>query len=367
LTFLSPFLFYSFLLICCINLGYFLYFSVFNAEEQKENGSLQNDGISVIICAKNEAAQLPALIEKLLLQDFPLFEIIMINDHSSDASLGIMQDFEKRNANISVFDLKSTTGKKAGITLGIKNAQYETLVFTDADCLPASNQWLKKMSAAFSRETQIVLGYGAYKKFKGSVLNKLIRFETLLTALQYCSYALRKNPYMGVGRNLAYSKSLFNTSGGFEAHNHVKPGDDDLFVNQNATPTNVAVCTKPEAFTISAPKTNWRDWFIQKRRHVGVAHLYLPKHQLQLGMFYTSQLLFFILFALVLVTQGYLLPAVGLFFTRELYVWRVYAKAAKKLKEQDLIFYSLLLEPFLVSLQLLIFITNTLVKPRRWK
>ena len=367
MTFLSPFLFYSFLVICCINLGYFLYFSVFNAEEKKENNNSHFDGISIIICAKNEAAHLLGLIEKLLFQDYPLFEIVLINDHSSDASLSIMQDFEKRNANISVFDLKSSTGKKAGITLGIKNAQYETLVFTDADCLPASNQWLKKMSAAFSRETQIVLGYGAYKKFKGSVLNKLIRFETLLTALQYCSYTLRKNPYMGVGRNLAYCKSLFNTSGGFEAHNHVKPGDDDLFVNQNATTTNVAVCTKPEAFTISAPKTNWRDWFIQKRRHVGVAHLYKPKHKLQLGLFYLSQAMFFLLFLALLLTKSYLIPAACTFLFRELYVWRVYAEAAKKLKELDLVFYSLLLEPFLVSLQMLIFITNTLVNPRRWK
>lgn len=366
---LSPLFFYAFVAIGIVNISYFAYFSIFPFRPQRSiHTNSEEESISVIVCAQNEINNLRTLIPKLLEQDFSVFEILIVNDHSTDGSLELLREFDQKHHNFNFLNLTEQTGKKAGITAAVSLAQYNRLVFTDADCIPASKDWLRAIHSAFTPNAEIVLGYGAYLKLKSSFLNKLIRFETLLTALQYFGHALRKNTYMGVGRNLAYTKTLFNTSGGFESHKHVKPGDDDLFVNQNATPTNVALCINPEAFTISQPKTTWKSWFIQKRRHVGVAHLYQAKHQVQLALFYCSQVLFFLFFlgaALTATAHFYIILC--LFVMRELYVWSIYATTAKKLQERDLIPFILLLEPFLVSLQMLIFISNSLVKPRRWK
>jgi hypothetical protein len=92
-------------------------------------------------------------------------------------------------------------GKKLSITLGVKGAKFEHLILTDADCRPASRNWLKSIAENFSNEKQIVLGYGPYKKEKG-FLNRLIRFDTTWIGMNYFSMALAKLPYMGVGRNL---------------------------------------------------------------------------------------------------------------------------------------------------------------------
>src|SRR5690606_6190261 len=140
--------------------------------------------------------------------------------------------------------------KKFALTLGIKGAKYDKLIMTDADCLPNSPHWLSEIMGAYQDGVEIVLGYSPYMKEKG-FLNKLIRFETAHTAMSYLSYVLRRDAYMGVGRNLSYHKSLFFAGKGFSAHMHVKPGDDDPFVNQNATKTNVRISIHPDAHMLS--------------------------------------------------------------------------------------------------------------------
>ncbi|MFD2828640.1 glycosyltransferase [Leeuwenhoekiella polynyae] len=361
-----PLLFYCFIVITFINCGFYTYISRFSFSTRSQCRTKKDAGISVLVCAQNEEKNLLTLIPKLLAQDYRQFEIILINDHSEDDTLQVMQDFATQNSLITIIDLKTKTGKKFGITKGILHAQYEHLLFTDADCIPQSKHWISEMTAQFSNEKQIILGYSGYSKIANSWLNKVIRFETLLTAMQYFGYAENKNPYMGVGRNLAYTKTLFKKSKGFESHAHLKPGDDDLFVNQNATKTNVAVCITLESFTRSEPKKNWNAWFIQKRRHTGVAHHYRSKHQLQLGAFYASQFLFFLLFVSLVAINQQLILILSIFMIREIMVWLITSKAAIKLQEKELIPYILILEPFLVSIQMLIFITNILIKPRRW-
>ncbi|MFK5880084.1 MAG: glycosyltransferase, partial [Flavobacteriaceae bacterium] len=230
-----------------------------------------NIPISVLICARNEAKNLQQFLPKILQQEYLDFEIVLINDRSYDDSLAVMESFkEKHPAKIkivNVVETKNGGSKKYALTLGIKAATHEHLLFTDADCIPNSNYWIREMSQHFTNNKSIVLGYGAYRTIKNSWLNKLIRFETLMTALQYISYANIGLPYMGVGRNLAYTKSLFFDTNGFANHLHLKSGDDDLFVNQNATKENCAISLHPESFTISEPKTTFKDWINQKRRH----------------------------------------------------------------------------------------------------
>jgi uncharacterized membrane protein YbaN (DUF454 family) len=221
------------------------------------------------------------------------------------------------------------------------------------------------MASHFNQEKQIVLGYGPYIKEKG-LLNALIRFETLITALQYFSYAKAKNPYMGVGRNLAYTSELYYKNNGFMSHIKITSGDDDLFVNEAATKTNVAICDSPEGFTYSIPKKTWKAWILQKRRHITTVTHYKLKHKLALGLYYISTLLFWAGVALSFFMFDWEFALIIL-ATRILFQYIVVGKGAKKLQESNLIFWIPFLELFLICFQMFIFISNSISKPSPWK
>jgi biofilm PGA synthesis N-glycosyltransferase PgaC len=206
----------------------------------------------------------------------------------------IMKYSHLRTTNISP-DKKFTHGKKLALTVGIKAAKHEWLVFTDADCKVHSNQWLNRLQENFTDNKEIVLGYGGYFKRKG-LLNAYIRYDTLVIAMQYLSFALSGMPYMGVGRNLAYRKSLFFKNKGFASHYGILSGDDDLFVNETANKSNTAVEFHPDSHTCSIPKQTWASWTKQKRRHFSTARRYKSKHIFWLGLEPLTRLLFYLTF-----------------------------------------------------------------------
>lgn len=304
--------------------------------------------LSVIICARNEEENLKAFLPLILEQDYPDFEVIVVNDYSSDETKWVLQDFEINYDHLKIVEIKEHIqlkhNKKFAVTLGIKAASHAHLIFTDADCQPNSKRWLMEMAGAFNTESDIVLGYSPYFKKKG-FLNKLIRFETTHTAMSYLSYALKKNAYMGVGRNMAYKKSLFFKSKGFTSHMHIKSGDDDLFVNQNATPTNVNIAIDPDAHMYSVPKDSWKSYYKQKARHAGASVLYKKKHQRMLGI----QLITAALFYLTLLVSAVLFPTmwyymVGAYFMRLVVQILVFRPIYKKLVVPDLIWWLPLLD-----------------------
>jgi glycosyltransferase involved in cell wall biosynthesis len=208
-----------------------------------------NSPLSVIICAKNEVQNLKKNLSSILNQNYPNFEVIVVNDCSNDGTEWYLRDLSLDYKNLKIVTINDHPrfkhGKKFAVTMGIKAAQNENLVFTDADCFPESEHWLSLMQRNFDNQTDIVLGYSPYE-IKGGFLNKFIRFETFYTAINYLSYALRGIPYMGVGRNLAYKKSLFFKGKGFASHMHILSGDDDLFVNQNANNFNTKIEIHPD-------------------------------------------------------------------------------------------------------------------------
>lgn len=325
--------------------------------------------VSVIICAKNEAENLSENIPLILAQEYPDFELILINDASSDNTLEIMEQFAQNDARIKLVKVKNNEAfwgnKKYALTLGIKKALNKRMLFTDADCKPASTQWLREISAPLDINTQIVLGYGAYQKQKG-LLNYLIRFETLVTATQYFAYAKAGMPYMGVGRNLAYTSKLYYDNNGFMSHIQLPSGDDDLFINETATAQNTAICYSVESFTISKPKTSFKNWVIQKRRHITTAKLYKPEHKFLLGLYYLTNLLFWVFLPICFVLASWKITLSVLAF-RLLVQYIVVGKSAQKLKENNLIPFIPFLELFLIWVQLSIFIFNSSAKPTRWK
>jgi glycosyltransferase involved in cell wall biosynthesis len=365
------FTFYFFIGIVAIQLFYYLVvFGKFAfAKIQKNNP--KKIPISVIVCAKNEEENVKKFVPILAEQDYPDYEIILIDDASSDETLEVLEGFEKQYANIRLVKVENNEAfwgnKKFALTLGIKAAKREYLLFTDADCYPTSKDWIKEMSSQFTLHKTIVLGYGAYEKIAGSFLNKIIRFETMLTAVQYFSWAKMGHPYMGVGRNLAYKKEEFFNVNGFIDHMKIRSGDDDLFINQAAKRTNTTLCYSPESFTYSQPKTSFKDWFAQKRRHVSTATFYKPFDRMQLGIFYGSQLLFILLPIILLAFQYQWIIVLSLIGFRYLFAWIALGFSAGKLKEKDVMYWFPIIEITLIFTQLNIFLTNIFSKPVHWK
>jgi len=252
--------------------------------------------LSVIVCARNEIKNLKEYLPALMTQNYPEYEVVIVNDRSWDGTEEFLEEMEKVYRNLKVVKVldndKFLAGKKFAVTMGIKAAKYEWLVFTDADCTPGSDQWLMDMQQPEDENIEIFLGYSPYIK-KHGLLNALIRFETFFTAVNYLSFALKGMPYMGVGRNMAYKKSLFFKNKGFAAHMHIPSGDDDLFVNANANRLNTAICIHKDSHVWSEPNRTWSGYLKQKKRHFGAGKMYKSKHKFILSLQIIFQFLFY--------------------------------------------------------------------------
>ncbi len=363
-------LFVLFIFITLLNILYYIgYLSFATAKPTDPPG--RTIPVSVIVCAKNEAENLKRFIPLILQQKYPDFEIILINDASKDETLDVMEEFQESDPRVKIVNVINNEAfwgkKKYALTLGIKKARNNYLLFTDADCAPESDLWIENMSAHFQQNKSIILGYGGYFKEKFSLLNKLIRFETLFTAIQYFSYARLGLPYMGVGRNLAYTSNEFYAQNGFATHLHVKSGDDDLFVNQAATRDNIALCYGGSSITRSVPESSFRSWLGQKRRHISTAALYKTEHKLLLGLFFISQFFFWVIFVVLLFYPTFWHEVLIIFTIRLIIQYVVFYKSAKRLDELDLVWLVPLFDFFLVFLQFGIFCANLISKPSNWK
>lgn len=357
-------LFILFATITLIQLYYYgWFFSRIAFYKKKEKARSMQHAVSVIICTRDEDENLARNLPGVLVQAYPsTYEVVVVNDNSLDDSKYILQELKKTFRSLHVVELTQEavhiSGKKYPLSVGIREAKHEVLLLTDADCVPASEHWVEKMQAAYDDNIEIVLGYGAYHKKKG-LLNKLIRFETFHTALQYLSYALAGTPYMGVGRNLSYKKSLFFKNKGFSSINHIPSGDDDLFVNKAATNKNTAVVIDPDAITRSIPKTTWKAWLRQKTRHYTTAKYYKPKHKFLLGLYFITQFLFYPLLAasIIFFDWKYVLAVFGLRFLLQAIVWY---KAMKKMGEADL-------WPWFLFLDMWMFFYYLIFAPALWR
>ncbi|MEO3406551.1 glycosyltransferase [Mucilaginibacter sp. CAU 1740] len=326
--------------------------------------------VSVIISARNEAQNLQQNLPAILEQNYPDFEVVVINDCSYDRSDEVLEELEKQYAHLKVVTItehdRFKTGKKFALTLGIKASKNEYLLFTDADCSPASENWISRMMANFSTGVEIVLGYSPYTKRRG-FLNAFTRFETIKTAISYLSSALVGDPYMGIGRNLAYTKTLFFSEKGFASHMHVLSGDDDLFVNQHATSNNTVIELNPETFVYTEAKTSFKAWFRQKKRHMGVGKLYKNQHRRMLSFDAISGFIFYILLILFLILRYEPVLALGLCIFRMILQLAIYNRIFKKLEAKSLYWYFPLFD-IIYYMYLNVFGTiGTFLKTKQWK
>ena len=326
--------------------------------------------VSIVICARNEAENLTNNLPLLLKQDYPNYEVVVVNDCSDDESQDILEKFQAEFPHLRTtqikHDEKFSHGKKLALTIGIKAAQNEWLLLTDADCTPAGVNWLSSMQRNFTNQNEIVLGYGGYSQRKG-FLNKMIRFDTFFIALQYLSFALIKAPYMGVGRNLAYRKSLFMKNKGFASHAHIVSGDDDLFINEVAKAGSIAVEFSAESHTRSIPKTDFHLWTNQKKRHLSTGKHYKLGHKFLLGGEITSRFFFYASILLLIInTETWILGLSALFF-RGIVQLIIFNGAMIKLNEKKILILFWLFDLILPLINIFLYSINTFnSKQNKW-
>lgn len=326
--------------------------------------------VSVVLSAKNEYPSLKKNLPLLLNQDYPTFEVVVVNDASDDETIFLLEDLAREYDHLKIVtitqDLNFFKGKKFPLALGIKSAAHEYLLLTDADCEPAGEKWISSMVAGFSAEKEVVLGYGKYTEAPG-LLNRIIRYETSFTALQYFSLALWGSPYMGVGRNLAYRKKLFLENKGFSAHYRVASGDDDLFINKVANSRNTFVQFSPESFTLSKPKLTFHQWWIQKRRHLTTGKHYKFKHKFILGGYSLSYLLFLVAFVSLVILKVQVELVLILFAIRLLSHLVVMHFTFKRLQEKKLLLISPVIELIIALVYPVLVSINLVYKDSKWK
>jgi glycosyltransferase involved in cell wall biosynthesis len=337
---LGNIIFLAFCIITTIQLFYYLFFFLRLAiHKSKTKNVSQTHPVSVIICARDEAANLVKNLPGALVQKYSTtHEVIVVNDNSLDESKYILEEYQRSFKQLQLVELKQEArfipGKKFPLSVGIKTAKHEIVLLTDADCVPSSEFWIEKMQDGFDDGIEIVLGYGAMHKKKG-FLNKMVRWETFHTALQYLSYAKSGMAYMGVGRNLSYKKTVFFRHKGFSAHNHVPGGDDDLFINNAATKKNTAIVIDKDSFTLSEPAKTWKQWIAQKKRHYTTSKYYKPLHKFLLGLYAVSLFLFYPLFIASLFIFNWKWTLI-VFGTRLIIQAFIIFKTTKNLDEKDL-------------------------------
>ena len=325
--------------------------------------------ISIVICAKNESKNLQDNLPRILNQNDRSFEVLVVNDNSTDDSLEILTYLQQKHSHLRIINFsnkkKTQVGKKFALAKGIEEAKHEVLLLTDADCCPISDLWLQQMRATLHDTIAIGLGYAPYSTQPG-FLNTIIRFETVYTAIQYLSFALAGLPYMGVGRNLIYKKSLFYQAKGFQKHEDLASGDDDLFINEVANAQNTAIVLKPETFMYSPPEQTWTAWFRQKSRHLTTGRRYQFKHKILLGSLSASHFLHFALGVFVAWKISFLL-SVLIYVARLGIILPIFAAIAKKLQDRQLIKWFPILDAVFVIYYTAFAPILFFGKTKRWK
>lgn len=358
----------SLLVLFVVQLFYFFNFFLRLARYKEKNMGL-HDGkpVSVVIAARNELENLKHNLPLILNQDYNDFQVVVVNDRSWDASGDYLREMSEKYYHLHIITIQDSElyqhGKKMAITLGVKGAKHDYLLFTDADCTPNSEHWISEMLKGYD-SNEIVLGFSPYQKKKG-FLNWMIRFDAVQIGMQYLSFALAGVPYMGVGRNLSYKKDLFFEKQGFKSHYHIKSGDDDLFVNEAASKSNVRIRLNDMCFTESVPKESLSDWWWQKKRHFSTSNLYKWHHKLLLSL-YPISLLLLVTAAVISLFGPWIWIALIAFGLRIIIQLLIFRSIYRKLGASELLILTPILELIFLFVNPMIHVSNAFVKPTRW-
>ena len=312
---------------------FFQYFSAVNLTNQAPESQLPP--VSIIIAARNSVLKLEDHLPHWLNQDYPQFEVVIIDDRSGDETAYFLVKTAEREPLLKYVlldpEVIKNGGKKLALTLGFKKAKYNHFLLTDADCVPNSDQWLRSMAAGFTSKKDIILGVSPVKT-KKSFMGRLVQYENMLTALQFLGMAIKGKPYMGVGRNLAYTRSIYDSVGGFSKHHHLPAGDDDLFVQEASNATNTTICIDPNSYVNTNGPANWKEYWKQKMRHLWIGKQYRSDVKNQLAWLPISQLLFWTITILWFAFGSSWLWPIFPILVKIIPEWVIFAKKGKLLK-----------------------------------
>ncbi len=358
-------IFYAFVACTVIQFIYYLAFSTFLLVSKKGKKTDSETPISVIVYSKNQAKEIQELLPLFLDQDYFKFEIILINNASSDNTCDIVEGFEKKHKNLKLLNVENNEAfwgsKKYALTLAIKSSKYDHLLFTDVNCTAVSKHWISEMSSKFTNDKKIVLGYKKYQK-ENSLTNLIIRFEHLLTSIKCFGFTRMGSSFMAFGNNLAYQKSEFFRVNGYINHMKISAGEDDLFIKDAANKKNTSFSISENSFIETAAPSSFSKWFTEKKEEIIITKKYKFKHRFLLKFFTFSKVLFYTLATILFFVYPYqiILP-ITLSYLLLQYI--VIGISAKKLKEPQIIFFLPFLEIGLLLIQISIFSANLISKP----
>ena len=290
----------------------------FYKKKDKTKSDDQLEPVSVVVCARDAYEYLQDLVPVLLTQDYPDYEIVIVNDCSEDETEEWLKDIERREPKIKPVQLRQHlnffNGKKFPLSMGIKSAKNDLIVLTDVNCLPTNSQWLRSVVNSYGNNTEVVIGYSPYFNKKG-VFNKIMRFDAVQYAIQYLSAALNKHPYMGIGTNLSYRKELFYRHKGFTSHYTTSVGDDDLFISQVAKGKNTEVLIDAENAILTTPPHKFGMWAHIKSSRYSTIPQYDVKAKASSALFTWSHFLFYASFiALMLLKPAFALSIGAVYY-----------------------------------------------------
>ncbi len=368
---LIVFLFFVFFIIVQLTYLFFIYmrFAVYNKKMEQVNNDF-TPPVSIIIAARNESDNLFQNLPTILSQDYPDFEVIVVNHQSIDESYNVLNALKLSYNNLKIIEVERSkhlgNGKKLPLTLGIKSATSDYMIFTDADCLPASKLWLRNIVSGFGRGGQIVIGHGPFRKEKG-FLNSIIRLDAVFIAVNYFSFALANIPYMGVGRNLAYTKKAFNSVSGFKTHYSISSGDDDLFVQEASIQNNVVVHIDKESYCYSSTKPTWKEYLQQKSRHYSTSSKYTFIKKSLLGIYPLSLFMMAVCFVSLLFDLEYMLMSCILIVALTIIKWIVLGICFTKLDGKRFVLFLPLLELFYYLMITCMYYLSEKPKLSKWR
>lgn len=347
---------------------YWIFYSAVSFHRQSRVNE-NTDGVSVVICAKDEYHNLQRNLPHILDQKYHTLEVIVVNDKSDDESDLLLDSIARQYDNLQVIhmnsDLNFFKGKKFPQSVGIRSARYDTIILTDANCRPASAYWIRRMMSSFFPKTKVVLGYNGLEKGQG-FLNHLIRCDHLNDAIRYLSFAKRGIPYNGSIKNIAFKKELFVKQNSFMDMYEMRAGDDEKFINRAVRRKNTVIQIHPESHIISFPKQKFRVWINAKQRQKTGSHYYRFLTKLLMGFFMTFQYAFYALFIVLMFSNYMLYFVLGMFLLRELSHLLLFKNSMKKLKEQNLLLTSLIGEIFVLLIGPYLWLSSRTTKTGKW-
>ena len=346
-------------------------------KKKSTTNSREKEPVTVVIAAHNERTNLKRIIPLLFEQDYPNFEVMVINDRSYDGTKRVLEQlmaiYPKLRTVTVDYTPNHVTSKKYALTLGIKVAKNDVILLTDADCRPKTDKWIELMTAPVRLEGKdFALGFSQYESQRG-FLNKWIQLETVWTAILYMSFAVWKSRFMGVGRNLSYRRSFFMGKKAFKGLCDIECGDDDLFVNLHANSSNAAVVVDPESITFSVPKNTWEEYFTQKKRHFHAGKYYTAANKQKVGWYAFTHFLFWVtgivllIFSVINQNWEQILVIMGIMVVRSILITSIFQSARKKLEGNFEFLWSMIFDVMYIGYFWILGSLGYLSKKVKWK